>query len=291
MAEITANGVRFNVHRIRAPTAAPGGTGPAGTAPAGTGPAVIFLHGLVVDNLSSFYYTLAGPAATAGADVILYDLRGHGRSERTGSGYTAGDASADLVALLDALAVRGPVYLAGNSFGGAVALMFALTRPERVAGLVLIETLGAGDRAGAAGEWLENVTNTLTAVAIDLGHRPIADRLERTGERRLARLARSADVLLNGTTLIEDLAALPVFTPAQLGSISCPVLAVYGEHSDLIDAGRALERHIPECALEVLPGLARIVLREAADTIRPLVTGWLCGAAGLSGGSRIGRLG
>ena len=34
-----------------------------------------------MDNLSSFYFTLANPVAET-ADVVLYDLRGHGLSER-----------------------------------------------------------------------------------------------------------------------------------------------------------------------------------------------------------------
>lgn len=262
MPEVTANGVRLNVHRLPAPEEA--------------APVVVFVHGLVMDNLSSFYYTLAGPVAAAGAEVILYDMRGHGRSERTASGYTARDAVADLDALLDALGVSQPVYLAGNSFGGTVALWMALARPERVAGLVLIEALGAGDGPGHdVGQWLEEMANTLTLAAIGLDHRPVADQLARIGERKLARLARSADALLNGTTLIDDLAATPPLRAEQLRSITCPVLAVYGEHSDMIGAARGIGRHVPGCTLEILPHLAHTVLRDATGTLRELVVRWL----------------
>ena len=55
MADVVAGGVRFNVVRL-----GPGGDGPA------TGAAhvpVVFVHGLVMDNLASFYFTLANPAA------------------------------------------------------------------------------------------------------------------------------------------------------------------------------------------------------------------------------------
>ena len=51
-------------------------------------PTVVFVHGLVMDNLSSFYYTLAAPLAQAGFGTVLFDLRGHGLSERPPSGYT-----------------------------------------------------------------------------------------------------------------------------------------------------------------------------------------------------------
>ena len=101
MAYVTANGARFHVQRLEPEL-------PEGS-PARP-PLIVFVHGLVMDNLSSFYYTLAGPAVSTGARVLLYDLRGHGRSERTPAGYTTLDAAADLLAVLDASGVTEPVF-------------------------------------------------------------------------------------------------------------------------------------------------------------------------------------
>ena len=53
-----------------------------------------------MDNLSSFYCTLAGPVSRAGHEVLLYDQRGHGRSERPPGGYDRDTAVDDLAALL-----------------------------------------------------------------------------------------------------------------------------------------------------------------------------------------------
>jgi len=65
--------------------------------------------GLGTDSLASFYLTLAAPVASAGIDVIAYDLRGHGRSELPPTGYRVADFVADLTGLLDELAVTEPV--------------------------------------------------------------------------------------------------------------------------------------------------------------------------------------
>ena len=127
MADVVANGVRHHVQRL-----------------GGGRRTVVFLHGLVMDNLSSLYFTLANPVA-AGADVVLYDLRGHGRSERPAAGYRVDDLVADLGALLDALGVDGPVDLVGNSFGGLLALAFAAAAPARVAGLALVDAHDGAD--------------------------------------------------------------------------------------------------------------------------------------------------
>ena len=251
MPDLLAGGTRFHVQHIK-----------------GDGPTVVFLHGLVLDNLSSFYYTLAGPAAATGAEVVLYDLRGHGRSERPPTGYDVRDAVADLVAVLGALGIDRPVHLVGNSYGGVIALRAALDRPDLVAGLALIE-------AHATGDWIDRMSDTLAVAALGLEHDRVPEQLRRLGARKEARMAATADALLNGTTLIDDLAATPPFGPAELASVRCPVLALYGEHSELAGAGRDLGLHIPDCTVHVLPGLAHTVLREATAEVRDLLLDWL----------------
>src|SRR5207237_2932372 len=73
------------------------------------------------------------------AEVLLYDLRGHGRSQRPKVGYRLGDMVLDLAALLDATWGAQPVVLVGNSFGALVALELARKFPARAAGLVLVD--------------------------------------------------------------------------------------------------------------------------------------------------------
>src|ERR1044072_8784391 len=97
---------------------------------------------------------LAAPVVDAGAEAILYDLRGHGRSERPPTGYGLHDGVADLLGLLDALGVRHPVYLLGNSYGAILATRVAILHPERVAGLIIVEgqCVTEGDAA-----WVEDM--------------------------------------------------------------------------------------------------------------------------------------
>src|SRR3954462_13609581 len=143
MADVTARDVRFHVQQL----------GPT------DGPKLVFVHGLVMDNLSSFYYTLAAPLARNGVHTILFDLRGHGLSERPPTGYTPADSAGDLLSILDEMAIGEPVYLLGNSYGGVVAMRAALLAPARVAGVVLVESACAG----VPGEvWVEDIVNTLS---------------------------------------------------------------------------------------------------------------------------------
>ncbi|XVQ08970.1 alpha/beta fold hydrolase [Spirillospora sp. CA-255316] len=266
MPEVIARGNRFHVQTLD----------PAG-APGGAAPVVVFVHGLVMDNLSSFYYTLAAPVAEAGARAVLYDLRGHGRSGRTPTGYGIADAVADLFAVLDALGERRPVHLVANSFGGVIALNAALARPGRVAGLVLVEAYGPSERPA---EWTESMLNTLGKSALVLEYERLADQLLSIGWRRHGRQAATADALVNGTSLLEDLAAVEPVAPGALAALSCPVLAVYGEHSDMGEAGRLLRRSVPDCTLHTLAGHAHSVLSEGTAELLEVMLPWLSDHAG-----------
>ncbi|MGH3239558.1 MAG: alpha/beta fold hydrolase [Spirillospora sp.] len=257
MPEVTARGVRFHVQTC-------------GT----DGPVVVFVHGLAIDNLSSFYYTLAWPVAEAGARCVLYDLRGHGRTERPPTGYGVPDAVADLFAVLDALG-HHRVHLVANSFGGTVALTAALTRPGRVAGLVLIDAHGPGDGP----DWNRDFLNRLAQSALKLEYEwtddAAADPMLDARERRRSRAATGANALLNGTTLLDDLAAMEPVRPAALAALACPVLAIYGERSDMADAGRLLRDNVPDCALHTLTGYAHILLPDGTAEILEVLLPWL----------------
>ena len=268
MAHVIANGTTFHVQRLRRQTS--------DGAPQPPGPVVVFLHGLVIDNLSSLYYSLANPVAQAGADAILYDQRGHGLSERPPCGYRIEDSVADLGTLLDALEVSGPVHLVGHSYGASVALRAALAEPARFASLVLIEPHCAESHDG--GDWVEDVADMLTACALALEHNPIEGNLSASERRKrgsgAGRLI-EAHSFLNGTSLIEDIASSPPFTDEELGRLGVPVLAVFGEYTDLASSARKLAACVPDCRLEVLPGLGHSVIRDARDVVLAMVESWL----------------
>lgn len=258
MAEITARGLRFHVQRLGGP-------------PAGGQPAVVFLHGIVMDNLSSWYFS-AAPAVAAVAPVLLYDLRGHGRSERPPGGYGVSDQVADLAALLDACGVEQPVHLVGNSFGGLLALAFALRHPQRVASLVLVD---AHVSDGAFGQQMAG-TLKLTGQARDAA---IAEHfstwLGRHSARKRNRLASTARALVEDTSLVADLQGAVPFSEERLRTLERPVLALYGERSDIRDRGEALARLLPDCTLRILPGCSHSVIWEATAQVRQAIVDWV----------------
>jgi pimeloyl-ACP methyl ester carboxylesterase len=101
------------------------------------GPPVVLLQAGVCDRRS---FTDVGPALPA--DVVAYDRRGFGQSPADATAFRHLD---DLYAVLDVVAPGTPVWLVGNSLGGALAIDAALERPDRIAGLVLIAPAITGE--------------------------------------------------------------------------------------------------------------------------------------------------
>lgn len=81
--------------------------------------------------------------------VIAYDHRGHGHSSHTPP-YSFAGLTDDLLALLDTLGLER-VDLLGHSMGGVVAQRFALTHPDRVRSLLLMDTAARPSRGPLTG--------------------------------------------------------------------------------------------------------------------------------------------
>lgn len=263
MAEIVARGVRFHVQHLDLSL---GGNHP-------DRPLVVFLHGLVMDNLSSWYFTVANPVARI-ADVLLYDLRGHGKSERVPTGYTLADMVADLHALLEATAGDRPVHLVGNSFGGLLALAYTREHPGRVASLALVDA-----HLGGAG-FGEQMASTLSLEGEERDRKiaeTFKDWLGRNSDRKRNRLADAASQLVKTTSLLADMRATPAIRPEDLSGIDIPVLAIYGERSELRAQGEAALDGLPLCAIAIVDGCTHSVLWEATEKVRRLIVEFLEG--------------
>jgi pimeloyl-ACP methyl ester carboxylesterase len=141
----------------------------------GAGEAVLLLHpAFVADGMRPLQDERA---LAEGRRLVRYHRRGYGESGPAAPPTSVAEQAADALALLDHLGVDR-AHLVGHSFGANVAIELALTAPERVRTLVLLEPLllfalrpetaqvvadaaaaafplsEAGDRAGAVEAWL-----------------------------------------------------------------------------------------------------------------------------------------
>lgn len=99
-------------------------------------PTVVFESGL--SDWSSTW-ALIQPAVAQSTRACSYDRPGMGYSDPVPGSRTPEDAIKDFKRLLDGAGIKEPIVLVGHSLGGFYAKLFAVTYPDRVAGLVLVD--------------------------------------------------------------------------------------------------------------------------------------------------------
>ena len=250
---------------------------------AGRGPPVLLIHGALT-NLDDM---LAGPFDTLAAEhrVIAFDRPGHGESTRLRLADASPWRQAEIIReAAAALGVERPVVV-GHSFGGAVALAYAMRFPDETAAVVALapivwpeprlELAVFGPRASpGSGDLLsQGASATSDKVALPLFWRAMflpqsmPARFEREFSFELA------GAPLTATATGEDsVAIVTALWRSVLGYRSCRTpVRILGGDSDLVINNRmhgaALAQILPFGQFESLPGLGHMIHHFAQDRV------------------------
>lgn len=215
--------------------------------PAGTRP-IVMIHGLCFGNLALWYFTIA-PRLARTRRVVMFDLKSHGNSERSPTGYDLASFARELAALLDSLHL-GNVSLVGFSYGSLIALEFTRRFPQRVDSLALIEcpapTRSMDEAMAFYGNFdLAGYTRTLP--------QKVQQSLSR-GARQERRHRQMLQYLFGETSMLADLRDAADFDDAELATLPQSTLLLYGSESTCLSTARRLARVLPGATLEFLPG-------------------------------------
>jgi len=211
----------------------------------GAGPAVVMAHGLLIGTLASWYFT-AAPALARAHRVRLYDLRGHGLSDKPKTGYDLATMSADLGALTADL---DRFDLVGHSWGALVALRFAIDHPERVGRLAIVEAPLPPSRFADEQKLFASTPDEM----IDALPPALRDAVA-GGRRQAGKLLASLKFLAYESSLLADLRATGDFLDEDLAKIRAKTLLLYGSRSSCRGAGDRLATMIPDASLQILDG-------------------------------------
>ena len=110
----------------------------------GHGPVTVMFEAGLGKSRST--WALAQPLVARFARTVVYDRAGLGRSDATVAPRTFGALLRDHLTVLDTV-VSGPCILVGHSYGGPIVRSAAAERPEKVAGIVLVDEVS--ELAGA----------------------------------------------------------------------------------------------------------------------------------------------
>lgn len=215
--------------------------------------------------------------------ALRYDFRGAGLSGKIRGAVSLAAMAADLHAILDALGIRHPVVLVGSALGATIALKFAASFPERVAGVVALAP-ATGVNAAVRGFILTRADEfeaqgmaPFTDASLDHNYpEQLRDeRYEQYVNRWLGNDPTSFAALFRMVTEID--------VGDMSGAIQCPVLAVAGSldaNRSPEDIARALER-LPSLSNTTIPSGHFMAVQSpslVAQKIAGFMEGLDCGA-------------
>jgi 3-oxoadipate enol-lactonase len=217
--------------------------------------------------------------------LVLVDNRGSGRSDRLAGSFTVADMVGDVVAVLDAAGIRR-AHVLGASLGGMVAQELAITRPERVDGLVLacttpgwpfaypmpaasVRLIAATAGVAAHVALRRHTENALSARSVQ--HRPeLVDHLvEIQGSRPAHPEVLSAQAF----------AGARYAGRLRQARIRARTLVLHGDADTVVDPrnARLLAERIPNAQLVTFPDLGHLLFWEDPDGFADAVTSFLQG--------------
>lgn len=235
----------------------------------GSGPTVVLCHGLVFGSMASWYFSVAAKLAQY-YRVVMFDKRGHGKSDMAASGYDLATLVDDLSAVIDHTVPRGePVTVMGHSYGALVALHYALQRKRPIRDLILIDAPLPASRYVLPS--LEHITTKEELNA----HLPaLLNSSVPAKSRRFERMKERLEYLLLESSLRADVAAAGDIADTELRNLATHTLCVYGRHSDCAAAGKRLGEKLPCVQLEWID-CGHYIMQEAPQELLSIIDAYM----------------
>lgn len=231
----------------------------------GSGISLIFLHGSMGTGKVWKPYV---PILSNDFNMILPDVRGHGKTENPGKEIDLHLIADDIAGLIDALKLEKP-FLCGWSMGGDVSLDIAIRYPDRVSGLIV-------------GGVTHRISETNVASLKAMG-------LEGPGQINFEKAEKNIPQLINlwktehvqspshWKELLTQLSFGMVnpTLPAEddLKRITVPTLIIWGDRDQFlpVEDAVALYRLVPSAQLAVVPNADHFVSRTKVELFSELV--------------------
>jgi len=234
--------------------------------------------------LWSAMYDAARPMLGHGCALVTPDLRGFGGAPLGAAAPSLAVYADDVVRLLDDRGVDRAV-VGGTSMGGYVTMALLRRHPDRVAGVVLIDTAAAAD-AEPARQNRERIARTVLedgsveVVLSEVFPRLLGDTTEHSRPDVVERVrgwvaAAAPESVAFGQ---RAMAGRPDSFETLRGA-RVPGLVIVGEEDRItsVDAAQAMAEVLPGGQLAVLPGSGHLSPVETPEAFAFAVSGWLSG--------------
>ena len=241
------------------------------------GPALLLVHGFPFDR--RMWRMQANALASAGLRVIAPDLAGFGQSEVPGHLSMDGHAR-DLLQLLDRLRVA-KVTVAGFSMGGYVALALAAAAPERLDGLILVDSRANADSEEARAK-RDTLIDEVTAHGTrGLVAKQVEGQLTEATRKTQRLLVEEVRDLMHKQPKAAVIAALHAMRDRPdrrdlLRQLKVPALILVGSEDKVtpVEAAKEMAGLLVNAELQVIDGAAHLSPMERPHDVNQAIIDW-----------------
>jgi len=241
----------------------------------GSGHPLLLIAGV---GYSSWYWKWIVPDLALDFQVITFDNRGAGDSEKPPGSYTVEMMAADTAGLLDSLVIKG-AYVMGHSLGGFIAQELVVSRPDLVSKLILASTTHGGTKViPITPEALQVMTdregNPLELVqrGIQIACAPGFQESSPATVKELVEYRFSNPVPPDHYhAQVMAGAGMAAFSDEQvaerMAAIKVPTLVLFGEHDKVVPPGNAelIAGKLRDARVHILRGAGHMFPIEAPD--------------------------
>jgi 2-hydroxy-6-oxonona-2,4-dienedioate hydrolase len=232
------------------------------TLEAGDGPPLVLVHG-AGGHLEAYARNVR--ALSDRHRVVLYDMVGHGYTDKPDRPYTIEVLSDHLVALLDALGIER-THLSGESLGGWVAAWTAAHHPERVDRLVLNTPGNITNKPQVMATVRESSLKAVREASYETVRARVQWLFHDTSQvtDELVRMRLAIYTQPGFERAMENIVAVQswehrapyVWSPEWCGRIAAPTLLLWTDHDPTggLDEAGLLQEWIPDARIEVIEG-------------------------------------
>ena len=247
----------------------------------GTGHSLVFITGV---GYGKWFWRGVVPALATHFQVVTFDNRGAGESDKPDGPYSVAMMAADTAGLLDALNIKN-AYVMGHSLGGYIAQELVVTRPDLVGKLILASTNYGGTKVIPITPEAMDVLTNRTGDPVELVRRGIAiacapgfadrnpDVVKELLDYRFTNPVPPAQYAAQVAAGAGTMAYSDQVVDRRMGAIKVPTLILFGEHDKVVPPGNAalMAQKIAGARVKIIAGTGHIFpIEDPASTVKEI---------------------
>ncbi len=242
---------------------------------------VAFLNGVMASTSSWAYLTPV--FVKMGFRVILHDFKGQLKSSKPCGPYTFAEHCDEARALFESLGIK-QLHLVGTSYGGEIAMKFAVLYPETVKTISVIDSVSELDSVleGFVLGWkalcdIGDGELFFNGMAPSIyGPEFMANNRTMLSERAKAVKSMPPDYL-EGQKILYDTFLQEVTMTSELVRVQCPALIICGEDDILKPSkfSKIIADHIPNSEYITIPNCGHVAIFEKPKELESAVSGFI----------------